>query len=55
MDAAIKIFKHVSKLFEGDAKEYRIARITFCSIRLLVASAQAVDLIGKHGSIIKSI
>ncbi|CAK7345723.1 unnamed protein product [Dovyalis caffra] len=55
MDAAIRIFKHVSGLPEGDAEVSAAAGIAFCSIRLLVASTQAISLIGKQGSIIKSI
>ncbi|XP_059637507.1 RNA-binding KH domain-containing protein PEPPER [Cornus florida] len=57
MDATIKVFKRVSGLpeSESDGKASGVAGVAFCSIRLLVASAQAINLIGKQGSIIKSI
>ncbi|EXC31211.1 Poly(rC)-binding protein 3 [Morus notabilis] len=50
MDAVIRVFKRVSGLSENEA-----AGVAFCSIRLLVASTQAINLIGKQGSLIKSI
>lgn len=50
MDAVIRVFKRVSGLLENEA-----AGVAFCSIRLLVASTQAINLIGKQGSLIKSI
>lgn len=52
MDAAVRVFKRVVGLStnEGD-----VAGGAFCSIRLLVASSQAINLIGKQGSTIKSI
>lgn len=54
MDAAIRVFKRVSGLPDNiwDAK---VAGAAFCSIRLLVASTQAINLIGKQGSLIKSL
>ncbi|KAL7246460.1 hypothetical protein ACSBR2_001539 [Camellia fascicularis] len=54
MDAVIRVFKRVSALpeSEGDGKAVGVA---FSSIRLLVASMQAINLIGKQGSSIKSI
>ncbi|KAF5946854.1 hypothetical protein HYC85_017082 [Camellia sinensis] len=54
MDAIIRVFKHVNGLpeREGDGK---VPGATFCSIRFLVASTQAINLIGKQGSSIKSI
>ncbi|XP_034221885.1 RNA-binding KH domain-containing protein PEPPER isoform X2 [Prunus dulcis] len=57
MDAVIRIFKRISGLAdsEGDAKVSGPAGVAFCSIRLLVASTQAINLIGKQGSLIKSI
>ena len=57
MDAVIRIFKRVSGLpeSEGDGKIAGAAGVAFCSIRLLVASTQAINLIGKQGSSIKSI
>ncbi|MCD7461508.1 hypothetical protein HAX54_046301 [Datura stramonium] len=57
MDAVIRVFKRVSGLSEGegDGNLPGVAGAAFCSIRLLVASAQAVNLIGKQGSLIKPI
>lgn len=53
MDAIIRIFKRVNGLPENDGDKATGA--AFCSIRLLVASTQAISLIGKQGSLIKSI
>ncbi|TKY72769.1 RNA-binding KH domain-containing protein PEPPER [Spatholobus suberectus] len=56
MDAVIRVFKRVSGLSETDAENKESAAgLAFCSIRLLVASTQAINLIGKQGSLIKSI
>lgn len=55
MNAAIRIFKRVSGIGEGDDKGSAADVAAFCSIRLLVPSAQALTLIGKQGSTIKSI
>ena len=57
MDAVIRVFKRVSGLSEteGDAKASGAAGVAFSSIRLLVASTQAINLIGKQGSLIKAI
>lgn len=57
MDAVIRVFKRVSGLSEtdGENKTSGAAGAAFCSIRLLVASTQAINLIGKQGSLIKSI
>ncbi|XP_060172128.1 RNA-binding KH domain-containing protein PEPPER-like [Lycium barbarum] len=57
MDAVIRIFRRVSGLSEGegDGDLPGAAGAAFCSIRLLVASTQAVNLIGKQGSLIKPI
>ncbi|KAG4946464.1 hypothetical protein AAZX31_15G158500 [Glycine max] len=56
MDAVVRIFKRVSGLSETDAENKESAAgLAFCSIRLLVASTQAINLIGKQGSLIKSI
>jgi poly(rC)-binding protein 2/3/4 len=58
------VFKRVSGLSPGEgdntgsaaaAAAAAAAGSAFCSIRLLVASSQAINLIGKQGSIIKSI
>ncbi|PNX72677.1 poly (rC)-binding protein 3-like, partial [Trifolium pratense] len=57
MDAVIRIFKRVSGLTETDDSNTAsgAAAAAFCSIRLLVASTQAINLIGKQGSSIKTI
>lgn len=57
MDAVIRVFKRVCGLSEneGDAKLSGAAGVAFLSIRFLVASTQAINLIGKQGSLIKSI
>ncbi|XP_021744093.1 RNA-binding KH domain-containing protein PEPPER-like [Chenopodium quinoa] len=55
MDAAVRVFKRVSGLGEGDDKGSAADAAAFCSIRLLVASTQAINLIGKQGSTIKAI
>ncbi|GER41787.1 poly(RC)-binding protein [Striga asiatica] len=57
MDAIIRIFKRVNGLPEndGDGQTTAAAGTSFCAIRLLVASTQAISLIGKQGSLIKSI
>ncbi|XP_058723321.1 RNA-binding KH domain-containing protein PEPPER-like [Vicia villosa] len=55
MDAAIRIFKRVSGLSEIDSEVKNSAGVTACSIRLLVPSTQAISLIGKQGSLIRSI
>ncbi|XP_051131998.1 RNA-binding KH domain-containing protein PEPPER [Andrographis paniculata] len=57
VDAAIRIFKRVNALPEndGDASSIATSGTAFCSIRFLVASTQAISLIGKQGSLIKSI
>lgn len=54
MDAVIRVFKKVSGLSENEEPS-GAAGLAFCSIRLLVASTQAINLIGKQGSLIKSI
>ncbi|XP_022149911.1 RNA-binding KH domain-containing protein PEPPER [Momordica charantia] len=51
MDAVIRVFKRVSGFSENEDD----TKASFCSIRLLVASTQAINLIGKQGSLIKSI
>lgn len=55
MDAAIRIFKRVSGLSETDSEIKGPSGDSLCSIRLLVASTQAISLIGKQGTIIRSI
>ncbi|OIW20482.1 hypothetical protein TanjilG_11885 [Lupinus angustifolius] len=55
MDAVMRIFKRVSGLSENDDDITEAAGAVFCSIRLLVASTQAINLIGKQGLSIRSI
>ncbi|GFQ04644.1 poly(rc)-binding protein 2 [Phtheirospermum japonicum] len=56
MDAIIRIFKRVSGLPDNDGDgSGEAAGATFCVIRLLVPSVQAISLIGKQGCVIKSI
>ncbi|KAH0456703.1 hypothetical protein IEQ34_014610 [Dendrobium chrysotoxum] len=54
MDAVLRVFKRVNDISEGSGDGADQASAT-ASIRLLVASSQAVNLIGKQGAIIKSI
>lgn len=54
MDAVVRVFRRVSGLPDND-DDVQNAGSTFCSVRLLVASTQAINLIGKQGSLIKSI
>ncbi|KAI3513991.1 hypothetical protein L1887_12294 [Cichorium endivia] len=53
MDAVIRVFKRINGFPENEGES--IASVPFCSIRLLVPSMQAISLIGKQGSSIKSI
>ncbi|KAL3644165.1 hypothetical protein CASFOL_012097 [Castilleja foliolosa] len=56
MDAILRIFKRVNGLTENDGdSQTTAAAAAYCSIRLLVPSTQAISLIGKQGSLIKSI
>lgn len=57
MIAVLRIFKSVSGLSptEGDDTGSVAGVVAFCSIRLLVPSSQAIHLIGKQGTTIKSI
>ncbi|KAL1335437.1 hypothetical protein HN51_064330 [Arachis hypogaea] len=57
MDAVMRIFKRISGLSETEGENMTLGAAggNFCSIRLLVASTQAINLIGKQGSLIKSI
>ncbi|KAK4747366.1 hypothetical protein SAY87_026403 [Trapa incisa] len=56
MDAVIRVFKRLSGLPESeDDPKAAAAAAAFCSIRFLVASTQAINLIGKQGSLIRSI
>ncbi|KAK1434808.1 hypothetical protein QVD17_00562 [Tagetes erecta] len=53
MDAVIQVFKRINEFPENEGEG--TASLPFCSIRLLVPSTQATSLIGKQGSLIKSI
>ncbi|URE30833.1 KH domain [Musa troglodytarum] len=53
MDAVLRIFKRVNG-FSDSSSNSGSAPVT-CSVRLLVASSQAVNLIGKKGEAIRSI
>uniref|UniRef100_A0A7N0VH52 K Homology domain-containing protein n=1 Tax=Kalanchoe fedtschenkoi TaxID=63787 RepID=A0A7N0VH52_KALFE len=56
MDAVMRVFKRINGLEnEDDSNVTEMLGSGHCSVRLLVASAQAVSLIGKQGSVIKSI
>lgn len=52
MDAVVRVFKRVCGVQEGEGEALAQVR---SSIRLLVAGSQAIYLIGKQGSVIKSI
>ncbi|XP_074587224.1 RNA-binding KH domain-containing protein PEPPER-like [Curcuma longa] len=49
MDAALRVFKRVNDISEDDGPA------TLCSVKLLIASSQAISLIGKQGASVKSI
>ncbi|KAI3801598.1 hypothetical protein L1987_29707 [Smallanthus sonchifolius] len=53
MDAVMRVFKRINGFPENEGES--LASVPFCSIRLLVPSMQAISLIGKQGSSIKSI
>ncbi|GAB2276035.1 hypothetical protein Dimus_010777 [Dionaea muscipula] len=56
MDAVLRVFKQVTDLSSIDADDNRSATAAaFCSIKLLIPLAQAINLIGRQGSTIKSI
>ncbi|AEE85142.1 putative nucleic acid binding protein [Arabidopsis thaliana] len=55
MDAVLRVFRRVSGLPDNDDDDVQNAGSVFSSVRLLVASTQAINLIGKQGSLIKSI
>ncbi|MCL7023875.1 hypothetical protein MKW94_028352 [Papaver nudicaule] len=54
MNAVIRVFRRITGLSETDG-EGSSSGGAVCSFRLLVASSQAINLIGKQGSLIKSI
>ncbi|XP_058104094.1 RNA-binding KH domain-containing protein PEPPER [Magnolia sinica] len=53
MEATLRVFKRVSGLSESEGNGTAVVGTS--SIRLLVASSQAINLIGKQGTLIKSI
>ncbi|XP_038700107.1 RNA-binding KH domain-containing protein PEPPER-like isoform X3 [Tripterygium wilfordii] len=57
MDAVLRVFKCVNGLssIEGEDCDSADGGSAFCSARFLVASSQAISLIGKQGSMIKSL
>lgn len=55
MAAVLRVFKRVNGIPEGEADGSGPASAGLCSVRLLVAASQAINLIGKQGSLIKSI
>jgi poly(rC)-binding protein 3/4 len=57
MEAVLRIFKRINGISEpGTENMASGAQVpAICAIRLLVVSSQAVNLIGKQGSSIKSI
>lgn len=55
MDAVLRVFKRINGMSEGEDDGAASASTGMCSVRLLVASPQAINLIGKQGSLIKSI
>ncbi|KAJ6804395.1 RNA-binding KH domain-containing protein PEPPER-like [Iris pallida] len=55
MDAVLKVFKRLNGLSDGGAEITTQASAPTCSVRLLVAASQAINLIGKQGSSIKAI
>ncbi|XP_020093279.1 RNA-binding KH domain-containing protein PEPPER [Ananas comosus] len=57
MDAVVRVFKRLNGISDAgaDGKTPASSGPPVCSVRLLVASSQAVSLIGKQGASIKSI
>ncbi|RWW19856.1 hypothetical protein GW17_00016062 [Ensete ventricosum] len=53
MDAMLRIFKRVNGI--SDSNSNSVSASGTCSVRLLVAASQAVNLIGKKGEAIRSI
>ncbi|PIA44008.1 hypothetical protein AQUCO_01800223v1 [Aquilegia coerulea] len=52
MNAVLRVFKRINGLSETEGES---TGSSTCSVRLLVASSQAINLIGKQGALIKSI
>ncbi|KAL0873275.1 hypothetical protein Bca101_022980 [Brassica carinata] len=55
MDAVVRVFRRVSRLPDNSDDDVQNAGSAFSLLRLLVTSTQALTLIGKQGSVIKSI
>ncbi|KAF3782257.1 RNA-binding KH domain-containing protein PEPPER [Nymphaea thermarum] len=55
MDAALRVFKRVTGLTDGEGDGTSSVASLPCSFRMLIASSQAISLIGKQGTLIKSI
>ncbi|ERN14546.1 hypothetical protein AMTR_s00038p00094720 [Amborella trichopoda] len=51
MDGVLRVFKNVAGVNEGEGDA--ASKVGVCSVRLLVASSQAINLIEKGGSLIK--
>lgn len=49
------MFKRVNGIPEDESDGTGLASTALCSVRLLVSSSQAINIIGKQGSVIKSI
>lgn len=55
MAAVLRVFKRVNGIPEDESDGTGSDSTGFCSIRLLVSSSQAINIIGKQGSVIKPI
>ena len=57
MDAVLRVFKRVNDVSDtgADGTTQESSTPATCSVRLLVAASQAINLIGKQGTSIKSI
>lgn len=55
MDAVLRVFKRINGITDIGADTAQASSTPACSVRLLVPSSQAINLIGKQGSSIKSI
>lgn len=55
MAAVMRISKRINGLPEGDEDDVESSGVAVCVVRLLVASAQAINLIGKQGATINAI
>ncbi|KAJ8633827.1 hypothetical protein MRB53_027163 [Persea americana] len=53
--AVLRVFKRVNGIPEDESDGTGLASTALCSVRLLVSSSQAINIIGKQGSVIKSI